>query len=79
LRGASIEKKNIVLGQEVSLPLCKIKGTSRLAHVKGYAVFRIAVHWLVHQVTNNLHQPSLVLLAQIFYGGGTKNYTWPHE
>jgi hypothetical protein len=38
----SFEDKNMVLGQEASLPLGQTKGKSRLAHVKGYAIFYFA-------------------------------------
>jgi len=34
--------KNMVLGQDASLPLGQTKGKSRLAHVKGYAIFYFA-------------------------------------
>ena len=47
----SFEDKNMVLGQEASLPLGQTKGKSRLAHVKGYALFYFA-EWLVYQDTN---------------------------
>jgi hypothetical protein len=38
----SFEDKNMVLGQEASLPLGQTKGKSRLAYVKGYAIFYFA-------------------------------------
>ena len=38
----SFEDKNMVLGQDASLPLGQTKGKSRLAHVKGYAIFYFA-------------------------------------
>ena len=65
----SFEDKNMVLGQEASLPLGQTKGKSRLAHVKGYALFYFA-EWLVYQDTNGY--VSLFFSVGTNFLGGTK-------